>query len=382
MNPKEQRSRRLYSDILPCFARKQHRDSFMVFLDLMLDGSGRALPERATVKSPAAISRFLNHASWDTRKLCRMLREHALQALQSLYRQNPGHRPRLELLMDLTSLEKTGKFAALTDWVHTYNGVHGVHLVVLYLCCGPLRLPWAFQIWRGKGTPSPAQLALKLLRTLPAALLKAKRTPRLHADGGFESAEFIQGVLAKGLDIVIGVRCSRKLEEGRSVQEILTRGEMVKPRGLHQPMCLSWVWLYRNDEPEQRFVMSNLNLGGKYLARVGKRRWRIEAFFKTIKGRFGLERFAQHSKRASVLMGAVLPKKQGVLRWCLSALAFLLCHLQDLALPVKSPGTWADWGDLARTVRFSFVPEIRRQALELELQALDAFQHALLVLET
>ena len=116
---------------------------------------------------------------------------------------------------------------------------------------------------------------------------------------------------------------------------------------------------------------------------MGKRRWRIEAFFKTIKGRFGLERFAQHSKRASVLMGAVLPKKQGVLRWwCLSALAFLLCHLQDLALPVKSPGTWADWGDLARTVRFSFVPEIRRQALELELQALDAFQHALLVLET
>ena len=213
----------------------------MVFLDLMLDGSGRALPERATVKSPAAISRFLNHASWDTRKLCRMLREHALQALQSLYRQNPGHRPRLELLMDLTSLEKTGKFAALTDWVHTYNGVHGVHLVVLYLCCGPLRLPWAFQIWRGKGTPSPTQLALKLLRTVPEGLLKAKRTPRLHADGGFESADFIQGVLAKGLDIVIGVRCSRKLEDDRSVQEILTRGEMVKPRGLRQPMCLSWV---------------------------------------------------------------------------------------------------------------------------------------------
>jgi Transposase DDE domain len=88
---------------------------------------------------------------------------------------------------------------------------------------------------------------------------------------------------------------------------------------------------------------------------VGKRRWRIEAFFKTIKGRFGLERFAQHSK-------------QGVLWWwCLSGLAFLLCHSQDLALPVRPPGTWADWGDLVRTVRFSFVPEIRRQALELEL---------------
>lgn len=201
-------------------------------------------------------------------------------------------------------------------------------------------------------------------------LLKAKRNARLHADGGFESAEFIQGVLAKGLDIVIGVRCPRKLEDGRSVREVLTRGEMVKPTGLHQPMTLSWVWLYRNAEPEQRFVMPNLDLGGKYLARVGKQRWRIEAFFKTIKGRFGIERFAQHSK-------------QGVLRWwCLSGLAFLLCHLQDLALPIRPPGTWPDWGDLARTVRFSFVPEIRRQALEFELRALDAFQDALLALET
>ncbi|WP_456831339.1 hypothetical protein [Deinococcus sp. UYEF24] len=53
-----------------------------------------------------------------------MLRSHALEALQSLYRQRPGHRPRLEVLIDLTSLEKTGKFAALADWVHTYNGVH------------------------------------------------------------------------------------------------------------------------------------------------------------------------------------------------------------------------------------------------------------------
>lgn len=95
----------------------------------------------------------------------------------------------------------------------------------------------------------------------------------------------------------------------------------------------------------------------------------LEAFFKTIKGRFGLERFAQHSK-------------QGVLRWCLSGLAFLLCHLQDLALPIWPPGTWLDWGDLARTVRFSFVPEVRRQALELELQGPDAFQQALLDLKT
>ncbi|UQN06907.1 transposase [Deinococcus sp. QL22] len=100
--------------------------------------------------------------------------------------------------------------------------------------------------------------------------------------------------------------------------------------------------------------MSNVNLGGVYLARVGKGRWRIEAFFKTIKGRFGLERFAQHSK-------------QGVFRWwCLSTLAFFLCHFQELDGAVRKPQVWPDWGVLARTIRFSFVPEVRRQALLLE----------------
>ena len=332
MNPKEQRSRHLYSDILHCFSRKQHRESFKVFLDLLLDGSGRPLPERATVKSPAALSRFLNHAAWSTRHLCRVLRQHAHKTLQDLWRHQPHQRPRLELLVDLTSMEKTGKFCELADWVHTYHGIRGVHLVVLCICCGELRLPWAFQVWRGKGTASPAQLALKLLRTIPTVLLKGNRRPRLQADGGFESAEFIQGVLARGLDVVIGVRCSRKLEDGRQVRDLMIRGSLVKPTGLDQPMCVSWVWLYRNTEPEQRFVMSNLNLGGKYLACVGRRRWRIEGFVKTVKGRFGLARFAQHSK-------------QGVMRWwCLSGRAFLLCHFQDLNLPAGVSGTWPDWG--------------------------------------
>ena len=88
----------------------------------------------------------------------------------------------------------------------------------------------------GKATLTPASLALKLLRTVPGTLLtlKTKRKASLHADGRFERAGFIQGVLAKGLDIVIGVRCSRKLEDGRSVREALTRG-------LHRPMTMSWV---------------------------------------------------------------------------------------------------------------------------------------------
>ncbi|KQR07168.1 hypothetical protein ASF71_21125 [Deinococcus sp. Leaf326] len=61
-------------------------------------------------------------------------------------------------------------------------------------------------------------------------------------------------MLARGLDIVVGVRCTRKLEDGRQVRDLMVRGSLVKPTGLDQTMCISWVWLYRNTEPEQRFV--------------------------------------------------------------------------------------------------------------------------------
>jgi hypothetical protein len=52
--------------------------------------------------------------------------------------------------------------------------------------------------------------------------------------------------------------------------------------------------------------------------------------------------------------------------------------LQRLALPRRPVGTWPDWGDLARTARLSFAPEVRRQPLQLDLQALNTFWHALL----
>ncbi|MBX8463559.1 transposase [Deinococcus sp. RIT780] len=133
MNPKNARARRLYSDILTCFSRKQHRDSFQVFLYLLLDGSGRPLPTRATVKSPSAISRFLNHTSWDLRTLCRFMRQAALQLFNDTWKHAPHQRPWVEFLVDLTSLEKAGKFSGLSDWMHVLNAVNGVHLVVLYI---------------------------------------------------------------------------------------------------------------------------------------------------------------------------------------------------------------------------------------------------------
>jgi Transposase DDE domain len=158
------------------------------------------------------------------------------------------------------------------------------------------------------------------------------------------------------------MRCTRALTDGRQVRDITVPGSVVGLRGLDAPMCVFWVWLYRNKEPEQRFVRSNLDLGGRYLTRLGRRRWRIEAFFKTLKGRFGLERFTQHSK-------------QGVLRWWyLSGMAFVRCHSQHLDVPLK--GVWADWSDLARTARLSFL------RCAVARSNLNPFQHALPTLST
>jgi hypothetical protein len=55
-------------------------------------------------------------------------------------------------------------------------------------------------------------------------------------------------------------------------------------------------------------------MGAKHIVRWGKRRWKIEGFFKTAKGRFSLHRFAQGSKL-------------GVYRYLiLSMAAYVLAH--------------------------------------------------------
>ena len=74
------------------------------------------------------------------------------------------------MIIDLTTLEKRGKFKEFEHLISVYNGKRGLHLVVLYLVVGRWRIPWSFRLWRGKGTDSPAQLGLKLAQRLPKSL--------------------------------------------------------------------------------------------------------------------------------------------------------------------------------------------------------------------
>jgi hypothetical protein len=152
------------------------------------------------VKSASSLSRFLNQYLWPTRQVIRTTRQAVLQQIAQ-------HPPRkdmpLRVLIDLTTLEKCGQFRHLSTatadpevvdpWVRMLNGKRGLHLVVLYLVVGEWRVPWSFRVWRGKGYPSPSQLACKLLRTLPRYLTQGGPVIVL-ADTEFGTVDFLAAV--------------------------------------------------------------------------------------------------------------------------------------------------------------------------------------------
>lgn len=174
------------------------KKSLKALFGLFLEQQGHALPEHTSVKSASSLSRFLNHYNWPTRRVIRTTRQ---AVLQQLLLHSPYHNVPVRILIDLTTLPKTGKF---------------VHL----------------------------------------------STPRID-----------------------------------------------------YPLTLSWFWLKRADgKRELRFVISTHPYSGVYLVRLGRKRWAIEGFFKTVKHQFGLHCFGQNTK-------------VGIYRWLiLSLIAYLLAH--------------------------------------------------------
>ena len=139
------------------------------------------------------------------------------------------------------------------------------------------------------------------------------------------------------------MRCNRKLQDGRSLKQLYRtakRGQQVRFEGISYPLTVSWFWLKRAEgKRELRFVVSTFPYSGVYLVRLGRKRWAIEGFFKTIKHRFGLHCFGQ-----STLLG--------VFRWLiLSLIAYLLAHwIDQWSLPPVLD--WKVASDLARSILF------------------------------
>lgn len=292
-----------------------------------LEAQGYPLPQHTQVKSASSLSRFLNHYNWSTRSVIRTTRQ---TVLQQVTRHPPHPSTPLRVLIDLTCLEKCGKFLHLSTptpdpetpdpWVRMLNGKRGLHLVVLYLVVGEWRVPWSFRVWRGKGCPTPVQLACKLLASVPTQLSQG-RVVIVQADTEFGTIEFIKAVRKRCWRAVVGMRCNRKMQDGRQLKQLYRyakRGQQVYLAGMTEPLTVSWFWLKRAEgKRELRFVVSTHPYSGTYLVRLGHKRWAIEGFFKTIKHRFGLHCFGQSTKL-------------GVYRWLiLSLITYLLAHWID-----------------------------------------------------
>lgn len=341
--------------------RKQHQDTLAVILSCFLAALGLTRFDHVDYKSPGAISRFLNHQQWSTWALIRVMRRHALCAFRDYLRGRRGRPPMIEIIVDTTSIAKEGEFAQLDGWIHTLNRVRGLHVVMLYICCGDLRLPWSFRIWRGKGTPSPQDLALRMVRQLPQEIFSRARHVHFLGDAGFSSAALLKGLDALGVAFTVGMRSDRQTTSGKKLHEILSQERQVELEGLKGlNLWLYWVWLPRANQgqPEQRFVVTNRWRTPTTVRKTGRRRWKIEALFKTLKSRFAFGKFGQKSKL-------------GVLRYlCLSLSAFLLCHLEQLEWQASGQevSSWPDWGKLAERVRMKLLGWVRLLEIELEKQ--------------
>lgn len=359
MNPITTHAHKLVYDLLNLMPSAHQRASLKTMLALFLRARGMALPEHAQRKSASALSRFLNLYDWPTRAAIRTLRREVSKTL--LERRKAGRRPILRAIVDLTPLEKSGEFEGLGDLVRVLNKKRGLHLAILYVELDGWRIPWGFRLWRGKGGASPGALALKLLRSLPRELTARHEVMVLADYSAFCGVEFLRGVRRLGHHVVVGVRKDRLLADGTRLDRMGRRrggegrgGEKAWLEGLEElPVYVASYWLKRDGGRERRFVLSTKALSPKHIMRWGKRRWRIEGFFKTAKGRFSLDRFGQGTKL-------------GVYRYLvLSLVAYVLAHWGYLSQErVGLPR----WGEAARTILEEVLAETVIEDLLVEIE--------------
>ncbi|MBW4601055.1 MAG: transposase [Calothrix sp. FI2-JRJ7] len=344
----------LVYNLLELMPTSYQKENLEAMLGLFLEAQGHPLPEHSKTKSASALSRFLNINPWSTRDMIRIVRDHALK--QVLSERMVSRKPFLQVLVDLTTLEKCGKFKEFEHLISVYNGKRGLHLVVVYLVVGRWRIPWSFRVWRGKGTSSPAQLGLKLVKRLPQEL-KLNFDVIILADTAFSSMEFLHGVRKLKYHAITGVPVNRKLTDGRALKHLHKQGQQVRLFGLNFPVIVCWYYLKRsNGKMEKRYVLSTRRLKASTIKSWGKRRWQIEGWFKTAKHRFGLHRFGQ---------GTLL----GMYRWLiLSLTAYLIAHWTYLLNRISREAP--DWGEAAQTALESIFPHFVMSLILLSIQRL------------
>ena len=81
------------------------------------------------------------------------------------------------------------------------------------------------------------------------------------ADTAFGGNEFVTKVRQCKQHALVGIRCNRKLEDGRSVAQLHKRGQQIRLYSLKFPVHLSWYYFKREDGKwVKRYVLCTLAL--------------------------------------------------------------------------------------------------------------------------
>ena len=106
----------------------------------------------------------------------------------------------------------------------------------------------------------------------------------VQADTEFGAIEFFKAIQKRSWRAVVGIRCNRKMLDGRSLKQLYRngkRGQQVYLKGMSSPLTVSWFWLKRAEgKRELRFVVSTHPYSGVYLVRLGRKRWATIGLFK------------------------------------------------------------------------------------------------------
>jgi hypothetical protein len=106
----------LMYQLLDTMPSAYQRQSLKALLELFLRAQGAPLPEHSQLKSASALSRFLTVYTWSVRQVIRHMRQAIRQALKR-YRPRSRH-PHLQVILDMTTLEKRGKFKAFSNLIN------------------------------------------------------------------------------------------------------------------------------------------------------------------------------------------------------------------------------------------------------------------------
>ncbi|NER77996.1 MAG: hypothetical protein F6K42_00085 [Leptolyngbya sp. SIO1D8] len=143
----------------------QMRATLQCLLALFLR-SQRPRPQHSQTKSAAALSRFLNRYDWPTGKVFRATRQSLKRLIASYLKSHRGRLPIVYAVVDLTCLEKTGKYKELKGLVRRYHGKRGPAL----FGDGLFSLPLELSGLSGQRHGHPDPTGLEAIRSNPVTV--------------------------------------------------------------------------------------------------------------------------------------------------------------------------------------------------------------------